>query len=141
MGIQVLHDSHSLTIGAPLLLILVFCFSFFLVHPANSGQAQPVASNTNNHQDSGNSGIKKIPAAKTKLSAIPPAQTVDSSSGLSTSEDNGSTNATNTPQSSGRPSTTPSTPQNAPQNHNGAPVSGVTSLFNGITSPLINALP
>ncbi|HVV67118.1 MAG TPA: hypothetical protein VHB72_03545 [Candidatus Saccharimonadales bacterium] len=140
MSTRVLHDTHHLTIGAPLLLILVFCFSFFLFRPASSDQVQAVSAAANTHKSNSAPSIQQLPVAKTKLSTIDPVQTVSNSSASSANNTAGAAGgATSTPQGTGASGGATSTPQNAPQNHGGnASVSGVSGLLNTITSPIIN---
>lgn len=137
MNRQDLQDTHHLTIGAPLLLILVFCFSFFLLRPVSSDQAQAVSSTANTHKAPSTSSIRPLPVTTTKLSTIDPVQTVDSQSSAA-SAGNSSNTATGTPQAGAAGGAT-TTPQHAPQNHgNKAHVSGVSGLLNSFTPALSN---
>lgn len=142
-------DMHQVVIGGPLLLVLAFCFCFFLYNPGAAGQPQSNATETDDHKKAASTSsslqrLSPLPKVTTDLRVIAPAQPANSSSGTTDAASNSGGVVTTSPQStsSGSNGTGQSTPslQGAVQNHSSSGPSGVTSLLRGTTGILDNLL-
>gem|GEM_PF-6147937 len=96
------RQTHSVLIGTPLVLVLVFAFSFVLMHPAKSGGETAAASRptSNAHKTPGLTAttLAPLPLAQTTLPTLTPAP----ASGDNGSGDNSAdSTATASPQATG----------------------------------------
>lgn len=92
-------EVRRIIIGAPLLLVAVFCFGFFMIHPAGSGEVHSSSSSsaaashkkTPATSTSSLNELTPLPMAKTTLSTLPQASPADGSTASPQSANGSST--------------------------------------------------
>jgi len=108
-------DKRRLIIGAPLMLIVVFCFGFFLMHPGG-GVSHAAISDTSDSKSAPAKANNSVPASQPQnLPAAEPAQAAPSSPAASSesttskadndnqgTDNHGTNNSTTTSNSSGQ---------------------------------------
>jgi hypothetical protein len=145
MSLRFWSDTHSKTIGTPLILILFFCFSFILLHPVHPDKVQTVSAESSSRKKDPTSSqpttsLPTIPIAQTSLQTLSPAQPAanDGSTGSSSSAGTSAGSAATSPSAasnSGAVHSQPASPvQNATQTHGKSLIGGVTGIVKSLTN-------
>lgn len=91
-------ESRSMIIGAPLVLVALFCFGLAMMHPVASGEAKSASTNSTS---TGKQSVDTATSSLYELKPLPLAHTSSSTltSSASASSDSSMGNSTDTPQS------------------------------------------